>query len=404
MRAALNGIDPARLVARALAGAAGSALENFEGMYVCAAGKASEGMLRAFVEWAGPRVRGMLTARGAHPTPDRGSVRSAEVALDFARWTDERVGLVLLLSGGASSMLAMPAGGLSLEDKIEAGRLLLGAGVAIDGMNAVRKHLSAIKGGRLAARASATCTLAISDVTGPHEDDPAVIGSGPGVPDESTYEEAVRVLQSHGLWHRAPAAVRGHLDRGRRGLIEETPKRGDARLARAVAHVIGGRRDAMTAAHARAEALGYRTLIVDEAVRGEASGAGPAIVAWISALTASGERACIISSGETTVNVRGPGRGGRNQELALAAIGPLERCGRRAVLASVGTDGVDGPTDAAGGIVDSASAFRARSIGLDPRKALEANDSHPALDRLGDLVRTGPTGTNAGDLQVVLVG
>lgn len=403
VRAALNGIDPARLVARALTGAAGSTLTHFDGLYVCAAGKAAPGMLRAFLEWAGPRVRGTLIARGAHPTPDRESLRSSEAALDFARWTTDRVGLVLLLSGGASSMMAMPAEGLTLDDKIETGRLLLGAGVPIDGINAVRKHLSTIKGGRLAARASATHTLAISDVTGAREDDPAVIGSGPGVPDASTYEDAVEVLQSHGLWDRAPRAITAHLERGRRGLVDETPKPGDARLARAVADVIGGRRDAMAAARSRAAALGYRTTVLDEAVLGDAAAAGRAVAGRVAGLEPGAGRLCVISSGETTVTVRGNGKGGRNQELALAAIDPLAHTGRCAVLASLGTDGVDGPTDAAGAIVDSSSARRAFAAGIDVGRMLRNNDSHAALGATGDLLRTGPTGTNVGDLQVLLV-
>jgi glycerate-2-kinase len=403
VRAAIAGVNPARLVARALTGAPGSTLAPFEGVYVCAAGKASGGMLRAFSEWAGPAVRGTLVARGSHPTPDRESVRAAEVALDFARWTDARVALVLLLSGGASSMMAMPAGGVTLEEKAAVGRMLLAAGAPIHELNAVRKHLSAIKGGRLGARAFATCTLAISDVTGAHEDDPAVIGSGPGVPDETTYAGAVDVLQRHEIWDAASASIRRHLDRGRRGTIEETPKPGDDRLARAVAYVIGGRRDAMASARARAEGLAYRTIVVDEAVGGEASEAGPALVARLLAVANRGEATCFISSGETTVKVRGQGRGGRNQELALSAVEALERSGRAAVLVSAGTDGVDGPTDAAGGIVDWTSAPRARAMGLDLRAALLANDSHPALEALGDLLTTGPTGTNVGDVQILLV-
>jgi glycerate-2-kinase len=404
VRAALSGVDPGRLIERALTGAAGSDLASFDGFYICAAGKAAAGMLRPFLEWAGPRARGTLVARGTHPAPDRESVRSAEVALDFARWTTDRVGLVLLLSGGASAMMAMPAEGLSLEDKIDTGRLLLAAGVPIEGMNAVRKHLSAIKGGRLAAQASATHTLAISDVTGPHEDDLAVIGSGPGVPDASTYEEAVEILHVHHLWERVPRAVTVHLHRGRQGLVDETPKLGDERLARSIAHVIGGRRDAMAAARSRAEALGYRTTVAEAAVQGEAADVGRALAEQVSRAPGSAERLCVISSGETTVLVRGQGRGGRNQELGLAAIEPLARSGRRAVLASVGTDGVDGPTDAAGAIVDSASARRAGELGVDLAARLHDNDSYSALAALGDLLRTGPTGTNVGDLQVLLVG
>jgi hydroxypyruvate reductase len=301
-------------------------------------------------------------------------------------------------------MMAMPADGVTLDDKIETGRLLLASGVAIEGINCVRKHLSAVKGGWLAARSSVVCTLAISDVTGRCEADPAVIGSGPGVPDRTTFHDAIAVLQQHGIWEQVPGRVRDRLDRGRRELVEETPKPGDVRLARSVAHVIGGRHDAMAAARQRAEALGYAATVVDDAVQGEAAAAGAPLVRRAAAFTRHERRACVISSGETTVHVRGTGRGGRNQELALAAMDALARLARPAALASVGTDGVDGPTDAAGALVDSSSAARAASAGIDVAAALAENDSFTALDRIGDLLRLGPTGTNVGDLQVLLVG
>lgn len=361
-------------------------------------------MLQAFLEWAGPRVQGTVRASGSHPLPDHESIRAAEVALDFARWTDARTALVLLLSGGASAMLAMPADSVSLGDKIAATQALLGGGVPIEGLNCVRKHLSAVKGGRLAARAWATLTLAISDVIGPREDDPSIIGSGPGVPDPTTFEDAIRVLQTSGLWASMPGTVRDHFERGRRGEVEETPKPADPRVARATAYVAGGRREGMAAARARAEALGYETHVVSEPVLGEAASAGPRIIERGMALAIPGSRACIISSGETTVTVRGTGKGGRNQELALAAVRALAQSGRPAVLASLGTDGVDGPTDAAGAIVDFTTAGSASADGVDLDAALAANDSYFALDRLGALVRTGPTGTNVGDLQVLLVG
>jgi hydroxypyruvate reductase len=361
-------------------------------------------MLQAFVEWAGPRVHGSVRASGSHPLPDHESVRAAEVALDFARWTNERIALVLLLSGGASAMLAMPAGSLSLADKIAATRTLLGGGVPIEGINCVRKHLSAVKGGRLASRAWAAFTLAISDVIGPREDDPSVIGSGPGVPDTTTFDDAIRVLQTSGLWDVMPGTVRDHFECGKRGEVEETPKPGDPRVARAAAFVIGGRLDGMLAARARAEALGYESHIVPEPVLGEAISAGPRVIERGMALATRGNRVCIISSGETIVTVRGTGHGGRNQELALAAVRTLGRSVRPAVLASIGTDGVDGPTDAAGAIVDHTTAGSASANGVDLDAALAANDSYVALDRLGALVRTGPTGTNVGDLQILLVG
>jgi glycerate-2-kinase len=369
-----------------------------------AAGKATEAMLPAFARWAGPRLAEIVVAGGAHPLPDRESVRAARRALDLARGSNDQIALVLLLSGGASSMMAMPAEPLALEDKAAATRALLAGGVPIEDINCVRKHLSAVKGGRLASQARASCTFAISDVIGPREDDMSVIGSGPGVADDTTYADAVLVLQSHGLWDAMPQAIQRHLEKGRQGDLEDTPKAGDPRLARAMAYVIGSRRDAMAAARVRAEALGYETHVIADPVLGEAARAGPRVAERGLAIGAGRERVCVISSGETTVRLRGRGRGGRNQELALAAVPILAAAGRRVVLASVGTDGVDGPTDAAGALVDDTTARRAASGGVDVAAALADNDSYHALDRLGTLVRTGPTGTNVGDLQIVLVG
>jgi hydroxypyruvate reductase len=228
------------------------------------------------------------------------------------------------------------------------------------------------------------------------------------VPDASTFGDAVRALHVHGLWEEVPSAVRARLSRGERGGIAETPKPGDARMGAARSFVIGSRRQAMEGARAAADRLGYRVIVIEEPVLGEARAAGPAVVAR--AMTAGGpdleaRRICVISSGETTVRVRGGGRGGRNQELALAALPALAESRRPVVLVSLGTDGVDGPTDAAGAIAASDSLARAAALGAPTvEAALEANDSYNYFDRLRDLVRTGPTGTNVGDLQIVCRG
>jgi glycerate 2-kinase len=387
-----------------LSGEAATALRAHESYVVCAVGKAATGMLAGFEAAAPGPVRARVSAVGPHPTPTDESCRTARRALELAARIHDRECLVLLVSGGASAMLALPAGGLSLDDKIGTVRLMLAGGVPIEGMNAVRKHLSAVKGGWLASRARACCTLAISDVIGAAEDDLSVIGSGPGVADRSTFGEAVRVLRDGGLWDRVPAAVREHLARGEAGDIPETPKPGDVRLAHASGLVIGSRRDAMSGARGAAARLGYRTVVVDEPILGEAKLAGPAVIERARRMGGDDERLCVISSGETTVRVTGAGRGGRNQELALAALPALAAADRPMTLVSLGTDGVDGPTDAAGAIADRASLARASALGLPAvDRVLAANDAYPFFDALGDLLRTGPTGTNVGDLQIVLV-
>jgi hydroxypyruvate reductase len=417
VRAAIAAADPARLVARALAS---QPFELASSAMVIAAGKAANGMLAAFGAVAGRRLRGGVLAsadrpaalpagieweRAAHPIPGEGSARAAARALELAAASrTEGADLVVLVSGGASAMLCLPAAGLSLADKAETTRLMLGAACAIHEINAVRKHLSAIKGGRLAAAAGPTHTLAISDVVGPVEDDPAVIGSGPSTPDETTYADAMQVLERHDLIGRVPEAVRRHLEAGTGGEIEETIKRGDKRLRGGSAQIVGSRRDAMEGARHEARARGYEVLVIDEAIVGEARAAGPALVARARAAAAN-RPFCVVASGETTVHVKGPGRGGRNLEVVLSAVRALAESDVPLALASAGTDGVDGPTDAAGAVADDATLARSAHRGLGaPEWALDENDSYTFFDALEDLIRTGPTGTNVGDIHVVLAG
>ncbi len=278
----------------------------------------------------------------------------------------------------------------------------MAAGAAITELNAVRKHLSAVKGGRLAA----TCrgqvvTLAISDVVG---DDLSVIGSGPGVADASTWSDVRAALHAFGGATGHDAVVLELAEAGCAGAIPETPKAGDPAMAGARAHVIGGRREAMAGAAEAARGLGYEVVVDAAPIVGEARDAAEH---WWQAVAApavaGGRRLALITSGETTVRVIGRGRGGRNQEFALAAAAPLATLTRPAVLVSIGTDGIDGPTDAAGAIVDPTSLARARRAALDPEAALATNDSYPFFAALGDLLRPGPTDTNVGDLQVLLV-
>ena len=339
---------------------------------------------------------------GGHPTPTADSERGGREALRLASSVMADETLVVLLSGGASALMAVPADGLTLADKQATTRQLLRAGADIHATNTVRKHLSAIKGGWLAARTSgATRTFAISDVVG---DDLSVIGSGPTVADASTFRDAFDIIRRFGGDAAYPAAVVERLKDGAAGRVEETPKPGDRRLARAQTSIVGGRRQAMDGAVREAESLGYHVVRIDDAVVGEARVAGPShLRACLARAAGAGRPACVVSSGETTVRVTGDGKGGRNQEFALACAAPLAASGVAGALASLGTDGIDGPTDAAGAIVDTTTLERARGLGLNPETFLHRNDAYRFFAPLGDLITTGPTGTNAGDLQIILL-
>ena len=387
---------------------------------VVAAGKAAAEMASAFVSVeARSGLRGLVaspqagTAAGnlewfdvGHPVPTAGSVAAGRRALALAAGLGPDEVMVLLLSGGASAGLAVPIDGLTLEDKSAVTSVLLRAGVAIDGLNCVRKHLSAIKGGRLAVAAGGrVLTLAISDVVDPEPDDPTVIGSGPTTPDPTTFAEALAICRAAGGAGTLPRLALDALERGARGELAESPKPGDARLAGASYHLIGSRRDAVEGAARRARELGFSAAVIDEPVTGEARRAGEDYVRTIARLAHEQPRPlCIVSAGETTVQVTGGGRGGRNQEFALATAFHLVRRFPDAVIASVGTDGIDGPTDAAGAVVDTTTPARAAERDLRrPEHYLAANDSYTFFEALGDLIHTGPTDTNVGDLQVALI-
>ncbi len=385
-----------------------------------AAGKAADGMVEGLLSSASIEIRGGVAVgpaspavmpdgvswfHGGHPLPDKGSAEAGSAALRCVSEAPESGVVLVLLSGGASALLALPADGLELEDKIATTRTLLGAGVPIHELNCVRKHLSDVKGGRLAlVGKSRMLTLAISDVVGPVEDDPAVIGSGPTVPDETTYREAFAIVGRSEIRHGIPANVLNFLERGAVGELPETLKSADERSSSLTYRVIGSRRQAMSGAIAAARRLGYEAMALEAPITGEARVVGGELVDRMAALVRGGGRSvCLVSTGETTVTVMGDGLGGRNQELALAAAPRLESSATPALLVSVGTDGVDGPTDAAGAIVDSTTLERARaaSLGL-PRRYLSDNNAYRFFESLGDLVKIGPSGTNVGDLQILL--
>ena len=417
VRAAIDGVDAGGLVRRALEQIdIVSTLQKAKAVDVIGAGKAAGVMLNAFAASTDVPVRRMLGIGpqrppllpkvaewqdAGHPLPTEGSLAAARRAIEIARAAGPDDLLAVLLSGGGSALMALPADGVTLADKQRTARTLMEQSADIYELNTVRKHLSSVKGGQLAAAAGgAVLTLAVSDVIG---DDLSVIASGPTVGDDSTYAQALSILSARGGTAAYPSAVVDRLLRGAAGALPETPATGDARLARAIARVIGPQRGAIDGAEAAARQLGYDVRVVSEPIVGEARNTAVAHLRRVAVDAAAWPRPlCVISSGETTVTVRGKGKGGRNQEFALAMAPLLGSLGKHVAAASVGTDGIDGPTDAAGAIVDSETITRARANGLVPETFLDDNNTYVFFERLGDLIKTGPTATNVGDLQVIL--
>lgn len=339
-----------------------------------------------------------------HPHPDSAGEAAGRRIMALARACDEHTMLLLLVSGGGSALLSVPADGITLEEKRITAQLLMEAGADIFELNTVRKHLSAVKGGQLARLAwpAHVVSLMISDVPGDRLD---MIASGPAVADPTTFNDAWAVLERFSLTLRVPRAVRLRLEQGCAGTVVETAKPGDPLFARVESVVAARNSDALFAAAAAARLLGLEVHIRVEAVAGEAREAGKHLAREalrVRSHLRAGQRVCLLSGGETTVTVLGSGRGGRNQELALSFA--LEIAGTPGIsLLSAGTDGIDGPTDAAGAMVDGDTVSLARRAGLDPQSHLAANDAYPLLDRCGALLKTGPTGTNVMDIQVILI-
>lgn len=424
---ALAAVDPAAALRRHVrrrgsllqVGARRYDLDRYERIVAVGAGKASARMGAALEAVLGARLEGGLlvvkyghgaaTTRLAileagHPVPDRAGEAAAARLLALVRSLGPRDLLVVLLSGGASSLLPAPAPGLSLADKQRTSALLLGCGAGIREINAVRKHLSAIKGGRLAAACRATIvTLTLSDVLG---DDLAAIGSGPTAPDPTTFAEACAILRRYGLWRRVPASVRRHLSDGLAGRVAETPKPGARLFARVHHQIIGNNRQAVAAAATAARRAGLRPLVLTTTLTGEAREAARLFGALAREVLATGRPVrppcCVLAGGELTVTLRGHGRGGRAQEFALAAAREIAGL-PRLWIAGVGTDGTDGPTDAAGAVADGRTAARASRAGLDPEAALARNDAYTFFTKAGGLLVTGPTGTNVNDLYLLIV-
>jgi hydroxypyruvate reductase len=404
-RAALDAADPARAV-RAHVSVSRDALSvdgakyrfaDFDRVWILGAGKAAVAMATASERLLGARIAGgcisvpdgvphrlrkIAVRYASHPYPDARSVAAGREIAGIASGCGPRDLVLCVISGGASALMALPAPGVTLAIKKRITKLLQTRGATIHEVNAVRKHMSAIKGGHLArlAHPASTVSLILSDVIG---DDLSVIGSGPTVPDPATCDDARRVLERYGI--AAPP-------------LTETPKRGDAIFRKVQNVIVGSNRQSIEAARAKAESVGYRAIVLSTTIDGETRDIARMHAAIVREMVANkGRRTCFLSGGETTVTVRGKGKGGRNQEFVLAALLALEGTPGVTIL-SAGTDGIDGPTDAAG-----ASALSASRVPSDARRYLDDNDAYHFFEREGGLIKIGPTGTNVMDVRILLV-
>jgi glycerate 2-kinase len=420
-KAAVKAAAPAEAVERhlkirrdiLLAGGHRYRLGEFRNVYILGAGKAGARMAQAVERLLGRRITaGLVNVRYGesarlrrvelnecgHPVPDSKGEQGAARIAEIARHASPDDLVLCLISGGASALLPLPAPPVTLAEKQETTRLLLYCGANIHEINCIRKHISFLKGGGLARLAypATVLTLILSDVIG---DDLDVIGSGPTVPDRTTFADAKAVFDKYAIWDKVPAGVRERFS----GSASETPKPGDPIFANVRNLIVGSNRLAVDAAARQARSLGFRTSVLATQLQGEAREVARVYAAIAREIRATGHPvkppACVISGGETTVTIHGNGVGGRNQEFALAAaidIAGLENV----VLLSAGTDGADGPTDAAGAIADGTTIARGNNaVGM-----LANNDSYHFFEPLRDLIKTGPTGTNVADIQIILVG
>ncbi len=431
-RAALEAVDPWRLIRESVArqgeilrigdktldlGAAANVFIIAFGKAAAAMGEALSGVLDekltaglVVVPWpAGGEASRLEYLEAAHPVPDARSVEAARRALEIASRAGENDLVFVCLSGGGSSLLALPPEGIALDKKRKLTEDLLRAGATIQEINVVRKHLSEIKGGQLARAAfpATVVTLAISDVVG---DDLGTIASGPTHWDNSTFADARAVLERYGLWDGASAMVRARIEDGERGRVPETLKEGDPAFARVSSFVIGDNTTALRAAKHEAEKRGFEAIFLSSGDGGEARKTAAGYAAFLAELACSASSLprplCLLAGGELTVTVKGRGRGGRNMEFVLASLADLEKAGVEGLdwlILSIGTDGIDGPTDAAGAWADPRTVRTARALGLNPGEYLDDNDSYGFFKQTGNLIVTGPTGTNVMDLRVFLL-
>ena len=428
LESALNAADPKQIVKSKLTlknstlrvNSHSFNLKKFRSIYVIGGGKASGSMAEALEGLLGNRIKSGLVNvprdsknktsiiklhKASHPIPDETGVEGTRKMMKIAEQAEEEDLIICLISGGGSSLMPLPRGEVSIIDKKEITNALLKCGATINEINTVRKHISDFKGGWLAKKAypATILNLILSDVVGDPLD---FIASGPTVPDSTTFSDAVKVLKKHSLWKEAPASIRKVLSEGEKGLIEETPKADDESFKKVVNVIVGNNRFASLAACGRLKSDGLNTLLLTATLEGEARHVGVVLASVASEVSASGNPiprpAGIVAGGETTVTVTGKGLGGRNQEMVLAALQKL-KSNDGIVLASLSTDGIDGPTDAAGAVVDGKTLARAMKTGLAPEKYLANNDSYRFFSRLGDLIFTGSTGTNVNDISVMVV-
>ena len=395
-------------------------LNRFKHVYVVGGGKASGSMAEGLEEILGQHVTDGLvnvpkTSKNktkiiklhaaSHPMPDKKGVEGACAMIDLAEQADRDDLVICLISGGGSSLMPLPRGDVSINDKKTMTDALLKSGANINEINTVRKHISGFKGGWLAKKAypATILNLVLSDVVGDPLD---FIASGPTVPDSTTFSDAVNVLNKYSLWDVTPVSIKQILTDGEKGKIPETPKLNDKAFKKVYNVVVGNNRSASSAAFAYLKASGVNALLLTTALEGEARTVGTVLASIANEIAVScnpvSRPAGIIAGGETTVVVTGKGLGGRNQEIPLGAALKLGRFEGIAV-ASLSTDGVDGPTDAAGAIVDGKTLEKAHKMGLEPEKYLANNDSYRFFSRLNDLVFTGSTGTNVNDVSVIVV-
>lgn len=395
-------------------------LKKFENIYVVGAGKAAAPMAAAIEDLFGNDItKGIVIVKyghvtklqkiklieAGHPVPDAQGQNGANKILNIVKEAGEKDLVICLISGGGSALLPLPVDQISLVDKQNTITELLSCGASIHEINTIRKHLSKIKGGRLAQDASPATliTLILSDVVG---DDMDVIASGPTVPDKSTFDDCMRIIQKYAIERKLPETVVNHIKHGVSEKIGETPGHTDAVFENTQNVIIGSNMEALIASKKESEKLGYNTKIISAKIQGEAKTVAFEHTAIAKKILEAGHPikppACVLSGGETTVTVTGAGKGGRNQEFALASVMDISNKNSIAIL-SCGTDGNDGDTDAAGAIADSDTFRRATEMGMDPNTFLENNDSYHFFEKLNDLVKTGPTNTNVMDIMVMLV-
>lgn len=431
LRAALNSVDPQTAIKNHIHRMDNILnvdnltfnLDKFQQVFVVGGGKASGAMAETLEEILGDKLVGgfinvlrgtkssfktrkILLNEAGHPIPDEDGVEGARKIVQVVNKAKKGDLVICLISGGGSALMPLPAAGITLQDKQKLTEALLKCGATIDKINAVRKHISELKGGQLAKAAypATLVSLILSDVV---EDPLDTIASGPTAPDKTTFNDAISTLRKHDLWKDpTPETVRKRLEAGLRGEIPETPKPDDKAFDKTHNVIVGNNRYAALAACRKAESLGFNSLLLSSMVEGEARHVGTAYAGIMKEILHSNnpipKPAVVVAGGETTVTVTGSGKGGRNQELVLSAS--LKINGFAGVaIASINTDGIDGPTTAAGAIADSQTIKRAKEKNLSCEEFLINNDSFNFFSNLGDLIFTGPTGTNVGDLTVMVV-